>query len=131
MLNKGSETLGPAVTVEPEFVLEDGTVSSLVLIAHRIGSTHSYFTSVAAVYRQYGMYAMRKHVEPFANNMVVFSFVLKPLDPPAGQPPVPQEEVNARLACIARDLDMHYVLPRTRWGDGHRAFFLLDGGLFL
>ena len=114
MLNKGSTTLGPAVTVEPEFVLEDGTMASLVLIAHRIGSTHSYFTSVAAVYRQYGMYAMRKHVEPFANNMVVFSFVLKPLDPTEGTATISQEEITARLACIARDLDVHYVLPRTR-----------------
>jgi hypothetical protein len=64
-------TLGPVFEALPDFVTEsDGLPSSVVMVAHRIGTTHSYFTGIPDVYRSHGMYATQKFVEPFSNNVV-------------------------------------------------------------
>jgi hypothetical protein len=68
---KAVATLGPVIEILPEFVLDQyGFQSSVVMVAHRTGTTHSYFTGIPDVYRAHGMYATHKFVEPFSNNMV-------------------------------------------------------------
>lgn len=52
----------------------------LLVIGHRAGTTHSYFTGTPLVYRWYGMYAVSKHVEVLANGVVIFAFKLRSLD---------------------------------------------------
>lgn len=112
VLTRASEAMGPAIDTLPLFHGEE----SLVLVAHRIGSTHSYFTAVPQVYRYHNMYASRKYVEPFANNIVVFAFYLRLLDQPGQASPMAGDMstmLSDRLAHIKRDIAMHYVLPRT------------------
>jgi len=42
--------LGPVVEVVPDFEVDsDGGTSALVMVAHRTGSTHSYFTGIPDV----------------------------------------------------------------------------------
>ena len=70
-MTKAVGMLGPAIEVLPDFVLDqDGRRSSVVMVAHRVGTTHSYFTGIPDVYRSHGMYATHKFVEPFSNNVV-------------------------------------------------------------
>ena len=72
---KAVATLGPVIEVHPDFVKEqDGHSSSMVMVAHRIGTTHSYFTGIPDVYRSHGMYATHKFVEPFSNGVVSCCF---------------------------------------------------------
>lgn len=106
-------TLGPVVEVLPDFVKEnDGLSSSVVMVAHRIGTTHSYFTGIPDVYRSHGMYATQKFVEPFSNNVVIFTFLLRRLVSAA--PAADQvADLRTRLASIAEDASLHFVLPRN------------------
>jgi glutamate dehydrogenase len=52
----------------------------LLVIGHKIGTTHSYFTGTPDVYRWYGMYAVEKGVEVFANGVIIYTFRLRLLD---------------------------------------------------
>ncbi|RYG47819.1 hypothetical protein EON67_08190 [archaeon] len=54
--------------------------SVLLVIGHRAGSTHSYFSATPDVYRWYGMYAVNKTVEVLANGVIIFAFKLRMLD---------------------------------------------------
>lgn len=102
-------TLGPVIEVLPDFVKEnDGLSSSVVMVAHRIGTTHSYFTGIPDVYRCHGMYATQKFVEPFSNNVVIFTFLLRTVGGADASIDLP-----TRLAAIAKDASLHFVLPRN------------------
>ena len=52
-----------------------------LFIGHKAGSTHSYFSSTPDVYRWYGLFAVAKTVEVFANGVIIFGFRLRQLDP--------------------------------------------------
>ena len=92
VVNEASTRMGPAIAVQ--HVIDDAaedsataagaspTVSEsiLLLIGHRVGSTHSYFTGTSDVYRWIGLYAVAKSVEVFSNGIVVFLFRLRVRD---------------------------------------------------
>lgn len=73
------------------------------------------------MYRYYHMYAEKKAVEPFSNNYVIFAFYLRSLDNivwedangARRESPSPSESLGERLAHIAHDAGLHYVLPRS------------------
>lgn len=93
VLTEASTRMGPAIHVQRVVEVstgEDADVSTaavgdkvetvLVFIAHRAGSTHSYFSSTSAVYRWVGLFAVTKNVEVFSSGIVVFAFRLRALD---------------------------------------------------
>ena len=72
-----------------------------VVIAHRRGSTHSYFSAISLVLNSYGIYSRRKYVEQFANGVVIYSVHL-------------DERVSDDvIESLREDLSLVYVLPRT------------------
>ncbi|EGZ08721.1 hypothetical protein PHYSODRAFT_564655 [Phytophthora sojae] len=87
----------------------DGSKMARVAIAYRSGSTHSYFSSIADVYRQHGLFSQRKYAEFFANGIVIYTFYLQMLDnPTAGK-----GSFEDRLNAVVNDASMHFTLPRT------------------
>eukprot|EP00052_Salpingoeca_macrocollata_P001084 m.23786 g.23786 ORF g.23786 m.23786 type:complete len:1092 (+) comp11091_c0_seq2:190-3465(+) len=113
IMKESVETMGPVIKLIPNYASEEET---LVMVAHHIGSTHSYFTGIPDVYRYYYFYAPRKYVEPFSNNVVIFVFHLRPLDwiqTQAGKREFPTSAIEARHSAIQHDLSLHFVLPRT------------------
>ncbi|RLN49249.1 hypothetical protein BBJ28_00014881 [Nothophytophthora sp. Chile5] len=87
----------------------DGTKMARVAIAYRSGSTHSYFSSIADVYRQHGLFTQRKYAEFFANGIVIYGFYLQMLD----KPTLGKGTFEDRLAAVVDDASMHFTLPRT------------------
>ncbi|CEG46178.1 nad dependent glutamate dehydrogenase [Plasmopara halstedii] len=86
-----------------------GLKMARVAIAHRSGATHSYFSSIADVYRQHGLFSQRKYAEFFANGIVIYCFYLQMLDnPTAGK-----GSFEDRLDAVVNDASMHFTLPRT------------------
>ncbi|TYZ65267.1 hypothetical protein PybrP1_002514 [[Pythium] brassicae (nom. inval.)] len=92
------------VWVEP-----DQTKMARLTIAYRAGATHSYFSSIADVYRQHGLFSTRKYVEFFSNGVVIYGFYLQQLDAPARG----RGSFEQRLAAVVADASLHFVLPRT------------------
>ncbi|GMF17792.1 unnamed protein product [Phytophthora lilii] len=87
----------------------DGSKMARVAIAYRSGSTHSYFSSIADVYRQHGLFSQRKYAEFFANGIVIYTFYLQMLD----NPTVGTGSFEERLSAVVNDASMHFTLPRT------------------
>ncbi|RLN81155.1 hypothetical protein BBO99_00003937 [Phytophthora kernoviae] len=87
----------------------DGSKMARVAIAYRSGATHSYFSSIADVYRQHGLFSQRKYTEFFANGIVIYTFYLQMLDTPTHG----TGDFEARLAAVIKDASMHFTLPRT------------------
>ncbi|GMF51952.1 unnamed protein product [Phytophthora fragariaefolia] len=87
----------------------DGSKMARVAIAYRSGSTHSYFSSIADVYRQHGLFSQRKYAEFFANGIVIYTFYLQMLDNPSAGKGSFEERLNA----VVNDASMHFTLPRT------------------
>ena len=73
------------------------------------------------MYRYYHMYGEKKYVEPFSNDYIIFAFYLRSLDRirressggEGGVDSSPKEPFAARLAHVAQDAGLHYVLPRS------------------
>uniref|UniRef100_M4BZ98 Glutamate/phenylalanine/leucine/valine/L-tryptophan dehydrogenase C-terminal domain-containing protein n=1 Tax=Hyaloperonospora arabidopsidis (strain Emoy2) TaxID=559515 RepID=M4BZ98_HYAAE len=87
----------------------DGSKMARLAIAYRSGATHSYFSSIADVYRQHGLFSQRKYAEFFANGIVIYTFYLQMLDnPTAGK-----GSFEDRLKAVVNDASMHFTLPRT------------------
>lgn len=116
----------------PDVNAKDEDDHVALFIAHRVGSTHWYFTGIPDVYRYYGLYAVRKYVEPFANGIVIFAFYLRNLSSDAignhnqqhgdvsemFQSPISSKTqsrlpLSVRLEHLVRDASLHFVLPRT------------------
>ncbi|RLN49732.1 hypothetical protein BBJ29_004568 [Phytophthora kernoviae] len=87
----------------------DGTKMARIAIAYRSGSTHSYFSSVADVYRQHGLFSQRKYAEFFANGIVIYGFYLQMLENSTQG----KGTFEDRLAAVVNDASMHFTLPRT------------------
>ncbi|RLN66715.1 hypothetical protein BBP00_00002023 [Phytophthora kernoviae] len=87
----------------------DGSKMARVAIAYRSGATHSYFSSIADVYRQHGLFSQRKYTEFFANGIVIYTFYLQMLDTPTHG----TGDFETRLAAVIKDASMHFTLPRT------------------
>lgn len=56
----------------------------LLMVGHKLGSTHSFFSGLPDIYRWHGMYAVAKFVEVFRNGVVVFTFRLRSLQAQGG-----------------------------------------------
>ncbi|TDH66376.1 hypothetical protein CCR75_005514 [Bremia lactucae] len=87
----------------------DGSKMARVAIAHRSGATHSYFSSIADVYRQHGLFSQRKYAEFFANGIVIYCFYLQMLETPR----LGNGSFEDRLVAVVNDASMHFTLPRT------------------
>ncbi|KAL3670726.1 hypothetical protein V7S43_003914 [Phytophthora oleae] len=87
----------------------DGSKMARVAIAYRSGATHSYFSSIADVYRQHGLFSQRKYAEFFANGIVIYTFYLQMLDNTTAGTGSFEDRLNA----VVNDASMHFTLPRT------------------
>lgn len=87
----------------------DNTKMARLTIAYKNGATHSYFSSIADVYRQHGLFSMRKYAEFFSNGIVIYTFYLQMLDNPSRGVGTFEE----RLDAVVDDASLHFVLPRT------------------
>ncbi|CAH0476951.1 unnamed protein product [Peronospora belbahrii] len=87
----------------------DGSKMARLAIAYRSGATHSYFSSIADVYRQHGLFSQRKYAEFFANGIVIYTFYLQMLDKPTAG----KGSFEDRLSAAMNDASMHFTLPRT------------------
>ncbi|GAM20879.1 hypothetical protein SAMD00019534_040540 [Acytostelium subglobosum LB1] len=76
-----------------------------LVIAHRRGSTHSYWSAISELYHFHQMYATHKDVEQFSNGIVIYSVYLRPLHP--------EVDINTLINKIAEQASLVYVLPRT------------------
>lgn len=88
----------------------DGSHMARFVVAYKTGATHSYFSSLADVYRAHGLFSTRKYVEFFNNGIVIYGFYLQQLEPTASRGSGTFEE---RIADCVTDASMHFVLPRT------------------
>lgn len=103
-VNQMTPAFHTEVWVEP-----DSSKMARLTIAYRAGATHSYFSSIADVYRQHGLFSTRKYVEFFANGIVIYGFYLQMLDNPARG----RGSFEQRLEAVVSDASLHFVLPRT------------------
>lgn len=87
----------------------DNSKMARLTIAYKNGATHSYFSSIADVYRQHGLFTTRKYVEFFSNGIVIYGFYLQLLDNPERG----QGSFKQRLEAVVTDASLHFVLPRT------------------
>lgn len=87
----------------------DGLKMARLTVAYKSGSTHSYFTAIADVYRQHGLFTQRKYAEFFSNGMVIYTFYLQMLDSPSRG----VGSFEQRLDAVVGDASMQFVLPRT------------------
>lgn len=105
---KAMDQMTPAfhteVWQEPE-----GHKMARLAIAYKAGSTHSYFSAIADVYRQHGFFTQRKYSEFFSNGIVIYGFYLQMLDDPERGTGTFEE----RLDAVVADASMQFVLPRT------------------
>eukprot|EP00052_Salpingoeca_macrocollata_P027944 m.267599 g.267599 ORF g.267599 m.267599 type:complete len:1069 (-) comp22804_c7_seq3:147-3353(-) len=117
VMAKAVGTLCPVIEVVDNITQQPkGREETMVMVAHHIGSTHSYFTGIPDVYRFYYFYATRKYVEPFSNGVVIFVFFLRSIDEVVnkeGRAAKPMESREVRLQHVADGISLHYVLPRT------------------
>lgn len=108
VMNQAVGQMTPAfhseVWVEP-----DNSKMARLTIAYKNGATHSYFSSIADVYRQHGLFSMRKYAEFFSNGIVIYTFYLQMLDKPSRGVGTFEE----RLDAVVDDASLHFVLPRT------------------
>uniref|UniRef100_K3W989 Glutamate/phenylalanine/leucine/valine/L-tryptophan dehydrogenase C-terminal domain-containing protein n=1 Tax=Globisporangium ultimum (strain ATCC 200006 / CBS 805.95 / DAOM BR144) TaxID=431595 RepID=K3W989_GLOUD len=103
-VNQMTPTFHTEVWTEP-----DNSKMARMTIAYRAGATHSYFSSIADVYRQHGLFSTRKYAEFFSNGIVIYGFYLQGLDNPARGKGTFEE----RLEAVVADASLHFVLPRT------------------
>ena len=91
------ERLGEVIKVFPR----PEKKTKQIVVAHRLGSTHSYFSAISLVLNSYGIYSRRKYVEQFNNGVVIYSVHL-------------DETVSDDvIESLCEDLSLVYVLPRT------------------
>ncbi|CCI46082.1 unnamed protein product [Albugo candida] len=88
---------------------KDQVEMARVTIAYKSGSTHGYFSSIADLYRQLGLFSTRKYVEFFSNGYVIYAFYLQQLQN--------SQKCDISLAkqieMLVADASLHFVLPRT------------------
>lgn len=106
-ITKAMHQMTPAF--HTEVWTEDGIKNARLTIAYKAGSTHSYFSAIADVYRQHGFYTQRKYSEFFSNGIVIYGFYLQMLDNPSRG----KGTFEQRLEAVVQDASMQYVLPRT------------------
>ncbi|DAZ97165.1 TPA: hypothetical protein N0F65_004015 [Lagenidium giganteum] len=87
----------------------DNSKMARLTIAYKVGATHSYFSSIADVYRQHGLFSTRKYAEFFSNGIVIYGFYLQMLDNPSRG----KGSFDERLEAVVADASLHFVLPRT------------------
>ncbi|KAJ0393762.1 hypothetical protein ATCC90586_010406 [Pythium insidiosum] len=107
-INQAVNQMTPAFHTEV-WVEPDQSKMARVTIAYKTGATHSYFSSIADVYRQHGLFSTRKYVEFFSNGIVVYGFYLQMLDNPTRG----KGSFEERLEAVVSDASLHFVLPRT------------------
>lgn len=108
LLIKASGQMNPAFDTEV-WTEPDGSKMARLVIAFKVGATHSYFSSFADVYRAHGLFSSRKYVEFFSNGIVIHGFYLQQLTTDGKGKGAFEERIKA---CVA-DASMHFVLPRT------------------
>ncbi|TMW59691.1 hypothetical protein Poli38472_004760 [Pythium oligandrum] len=108
VINQAINQLTPAIHTEV-WSEPDGTKMARLTLGYKNGATHSYFSSIADIYRQYGLFTTRKYVEFFSNGIVVYGFYLQMLDNPTRG----EGSFEERLESVVSDASLHFVLPRT------------------
>jgi glutamate dehydrogenase len=108
VISEAADKMTPAFHTEV-WTEEDNTKMARLTIAYKNGATHSYFSSIADVYRQHGLFSARKYVEFFSNGIVVYGFYLQMLDNPSRG----QGSFEQRVEAVVDDASLHFVLPRT------------------
>lgn len=103
-VNQMTPSFHTEVWLEP-----DNSKMARLTIAYKNGATHSYFSSIADVYRQHGLFTTRKYVEFFSNGIVIYGFYLQMLDNPTRG----KGTFEQRLEAVVADASLHFVLPRT------------------
>ncbi|EQC36938.1 hypothetical protein SDRG_05763 [Saprolegnia diclina VS20] len=108
VLKTAASQMTPAFHTEV-WLEPDNTKMARLTVCFKAGSTHSYFSSLADVYRGHGLFSSRKYAEYFSNGYVVYGFYLQQLECNAKGSGTFEERV---AACLS-DASLHYVLPRT------------------
>lgn len=105
-LIEASHQMVPAFDTET-WVEPDGSKMARLVIAYKTGATHSYFSTIADVYRAHGLFSSRKYVEFFANGIVILGFYLQQLSNKM------DGSFEDKIKRCVDDASMHFVLPRT------------------
>ncbi|KAF0685098.1 Aste57867_22972 [Aphanomyces stellatus] len=108
VLKTASNQMTPAFHTEV-WLEPDNTKMARFTVAYKAGSTHSYFSSLADVYRGHGLFSARKYAEYFSNGVVIYGFYLQQLTGDA----LGKGTFEERVAACVSDASLHYVLPRT------------------
>eukprot|EP00043_Microstomoeca_roanoka_P010747 m.101903 g.101903 ORF g.101903 m.101903 type:complete len:1058 (+) comp14992_c1_seq1:155-3328(+) len=114
VIRRTVKTEEPVVQFFPEFE-DEGHKSTLLLISHFVGDTHSFFVGMPSVYRHYHMFARTKFVEMFSNGIIVFAFYLNSLSlvrQPDGTTLQPTSKLMSRMTHMEQDASLHFVLPK-------------------
>ncbi|RQM27954.1 hypothetical protein B5M09_000870 [Aphanomyces astaci] len=109
VLKTASNQMTPAFHTEV-WLEPDNTKMARFTVAYKAGSTHSYFSSLADVYRGHGLFSSRKYAEYFSNGIVIYGFYLQQL---TGDDVKGKGSFEERVAACVSDASLHYVLPRT------------------
>ncbi|CAK5130100.1 unnamed protein product [Aphanomyces euteiches] len=109
VLTTASNQMTPAFHTEV-WLEPDNTKMARLTVAYKAGATHSYFSSLAHVYRGHGLFSSRKYAEYFSNGIVVYGFYLQQL---TGENALGKGSFEDRIAACVSDASLHFVLPRT------------------
>eukprot|EP01059_Diplonema_ambulator_P024544 TRINITY_DN405_c0_g2_i1.p1 TRINITY_DN405_c0_g2~~TRINITY_DN405_c0_g2_i1.p1 ORF type:complete len:1035 (+),score=454.27 TRINITY_DN405_c0_g2_i1:71-3175(+) len=79
----------------------------VVRVAHKRGTTHSFYSSASQLYRMHGFRSRVKAIWPFRNAIDIQTVWLSPMEP------ISYKELQKRVESVKLHLTLSYILPRT------------------
>eukprot|EP01061_Rhynchopus_euleeides_P046235 TRINITY_DN86_c0_g3_i3.p1 TRINITY_DN86_c0_g3~~TRINITY_DN86_c0_g3_i3.p1 ORF type:complete len:1049 (+),score=512.66 TRINITY_DN86_c0_g3_i3:48-3149(+) len=79
----------------------------VVRVAHKRGTTHSFYSSTSQLYRMHGFRSRVKAMWPFRNRIDVQTVWLSPMEP------MTYAELQRRVLSLQHHISLSYILPRT------------------
>ena len=79
----------------------------VVRIAHKRGTTHSFYSSTSQLYRMHGFRSRVKAMWPFRNRIDVQTVWLSPMEP------ISHAELQERVASLQHHISLSYILPSS------------------
>eukprot|EP00754_Rhynchopus_humris_P016237 Rhum_TRINITY_DN14505_c10_g1::Rhum_TRINITY_DN14505_c10_g1_i1::g.98013::m.98013/K15371/GDH2; glutamate dehydrogenase len=79
----------------------------VVRVAHKRGTTHSFYSSSSQLYRMHGFRSRVKAMWPFRNRIDVQTIWLSPMEP------ISYAELQKRVASLNHHITLSYILPST------------------
>ena len=79
----------------------------VVKVAHKRGTTHSFYGMTSQLYRMHGFRSRVKAMWPFKNHIDIQTIWLSPMEP------ISYKELQARVKSLQHHLTLSYILPKT------------------